>query len=136
MIKPLEWTPEMASREFSCSATTIIRRLNALGEKPGERGKYTTRQIAAAIYNDIDAAKLRNAQLEGDLLELELREKNGKLVAVADVSRVWRGYMTSVRQIIKYHPALPEDLKESLLVELRDAPIVKLDEPAEDESEK
>jgi hypothetical protein len=100
--KRVEWTIEQAAAEFDINPRTLSKRLKQNGTEPAlEGGKFSTKQIAAAVFGDMDGEKLRETRLRADLLQVELAEKNRDLLARDEVLRVWSGVVVAMRQVVK-----------------------------------
>ena len=96
----VKWTIQKAATEFDCHAATLSKRLKLADIIPGPDGMFTTRQICAAVYGDMDGEKLREVRHRANLLELQEQQLRRELVPVADVQRVWGAIVVAVRQYI------------------------------------
>lgn len=101
---------------------TLAKRLKTAGIEPGEDGKFSTKQICAAVFGDMDGEKLRETRHRANLLEIDEQERRKELVRVDAVDRVWRSYFVATRQHVKNHQKIPDDLKAEILLELREIP--------------
>jgi|GEM_PF-3373810 len=122
VLKGVRWEVTQASVEFDLHKATLSKRLKTAGIEPGEDGKFSTKQICAAVFGDMDGEKLRVERHRANLLEIEEKEKRNELVSVAAVDRVWRSYLIATRQHVRNHQKIPEDLKSEILLELREIP--------------
>ena len=88
---------------------------------PGADGKFSTRQICAAVYCGMDGERLREVRHRANLLELQEQQLRRELVPVADVQRVWGAIVVAVRQYIWNCNAEETDRRRWLaeLVELK-----------------
>ncbi len=98
--KVIRWTIPEAASEFDLHANTLSKRLKTASIEPGPDGRWSTAQICAAVYGDMDGEKLREVRHRANLLELEEKEKLRQLLPAADVERVWGGIMVAIRQSI------------------------------------
>ena len=57
-----------------------------------------------------------------NLLAIEERKANGEVLATEDVLRVWVGYLTHVKMVVRHSP-LPEAKKIEILAQLKEIPI-------------
>lgn len=118
----IRWTLETAAREFEIAPRTLSKRITSSGIVGGDDLKFSTKQICAAVFGDMDGEKLRETRHRANLLEIEEKEKRQELVAAAAVEKVWRSYLVAVRQHVKNHQRIPDDLKSEILLELREIP--------------
>ena len=110
--------PQAAS-EFDIHAATLAKRIKTAGIEPGTDGKWSTVQICAAVFGDMDSEKLRETRHKANLLELEEKEKRRQLVPIDDVGRVWDSVVIALRQAVWNFDA-PEETRRQWLGELRD----------------
>jgi hypothetical protein len=112
-----------AAREFSVSIETVRKRLIAAEEFPDEDKTYSTIQIATAVFGSLHAArlveteergrnwKLRNAALEGELLDKSL------------LMQALSGVFSAIAQIISSSP-LPRREKDDILSNISGIPLL------------
>lgn len=67
--EPLRWTISRAALEFRRDGTTISKRLREIGADMGADKCYSTGQIAAACYGDIDLERARKVRAEAEQAE-------------------------------------------------------------------
>lgn len=113
----MAWTAEYACTEFGINPRTLRARLTQGGHAPDENGKWTTRQICAAVFGDIAGEKLRKVKQEADKLEMENRQTSGELIEVPAVIEVGQRFTFAVRQVIVNSKLSTED-KQAILNEL------------------
>jgi hypothetical protein len=94
------WTINAAAREFNRDRKTLSKRLRHANIMPGADGKFSTRQICAAVYGGMDGERLREVRHRANLLELQEQQLRRELVPVADVQRVWGAVIVAIRQYI------------------------------------
>lgn len=123
--RALRWSVTRAAREFHVDFKTLAKRLTAAAVSPGPDGRYSTLEIARALYldgGDIDAEKLRKVRLECDLLQRKLDEADGRLLDADAVLRCWSQAVLNVRGTILALP-LPEANRYAILDAITDIPL-------------
>lgn len=100
MAASVRWTVAAAAVEFGLDDLTLTKRIKTSEIVPGADGKFSTRQICAAVYGDMDGEKLREVRHRANLLELQEQQLRRELVPVADVQRVWGAVIVAIRQYI------------------------------------
>ena len=100
MAASVRWTVAAAAVEFGLDDLTLSKRIKTSEIVPGADGKFSTRQICAAVYGDMDGEKLREVRHRANLLELQEQQLRRELVPVADVQRVWGAVIVAIRQYI------------------------------------
>jgi hypothetical protein len=120
--KVIRWTAYEAACEFDIHRDTLSRRLKQAGIEPGEDGKWSTKQIAAAVFGDIDSEKLRVERHRANLLELEENERRRMLIPAHSVSETWGAMHVAIRTAI-WNCDAPEADRRRWLGELRDLKI-------------
>ena len=100
MAASVRWTVAAAAVEFGLDDLTLTKRIKTSEIVPGTDGKFSTRQICAAVYGDMDGEKLRDVRPRANLLELQEQQLRRELVPVADVQRVWGAVIVAIRQYI------------------------------------
>lgn len=123
-VKAIRWTCEAAQSEFGTDAETISKRLRASGVTPGEDGKFSTRQIALAVFGDIDGEKLRLAHHQANLSEMEDKRQKGKLLDAAQVQSVWEQHVVALRTAVWNFDAA-EDVRRRWMLELKSVPVAE-----------
>ena len=121
MAASVRWTVAAAAVEFGLDDLTLSKRIKTSEIVPGADGKFSTRQICAAVYGDMDGEKLREVRHRANLLELQEQQLRRELVPVADVQRVWGAVIVAIRQYIWNCNAEETDRRRWLaeLVELK-----------------
>lgn len=117
-IESLAWTIDRASREFGPNPRTIQGRLTRAGIAPDENGRYTTKQICAAVFGDTDGEKLRKLKEEADSVALDNARIRGELISVEDAVLLNRRVAFAIRQKILALP-LPVEKRNDLLHEIQ-----------------
>ena len=111
------WNIERAAAEFGINRRTLSNWL--IGTKPDDDGKFSTKEICAAVYGDLEKAKIRLAEATAGRAELRLAKEKGAVVAIEDVAKAWGNITASVRLRIA-ETTLSEDEKVVILADLRD----------------
>lgn len=99
----MKWTLLKAGTEFGCSRETIRRGLAANGV--AEKKTYSTREIHRALAGDLKSARAREAMANAKLKEDVLAEREGVLVEMAEVERLYGEALIPVRQRLLSMPA-------------------------------
>ena len=94
------WTVDRGSIEFSIDTKTLTARLRRANVLPGEDGKYSTAQIAGAVYGDHKLELIRGAQVDREMREIELSKMRGETILVADVKPTLDNIHRAIRRII------------------------------------
>ncbi len=96
----LRWTIERAGTEFNINPRTLRQRLTAQAIQAGEDGRFSTSQICAAVFGDIQGERLRKTREEADNLALKNDELRGELVQVALVKQMVSEIILANKQTI------------------------------------
>lgn len=71
---------ERAAREFGVDKETISKRVTAQGIIAGKDRCFSTAEICAAVFGDIESEKLRSERHKANLLEMDEMERKGVLI--------------------------------------------------------
>lgn len=107
-----------AQKEFGAHRDTLKAKLIRNGEQPAKDDTYSTAQIVAAIFGDIESEKLRKVKEEADKLSLANRQTRGDLISVDDAIAIAQRFASAARQAIVMSKLSPEE-KNAVLSELR-----------------
>ena len=120
-VAGMRWGIERAAAEFAIDRKTLAKRLVALGDRglAGPDTCFSTMQICAAVYGDLQIAKIRRAQADAELSELDLKQKSALVVLTSDVVSAWSKITQAVRLRIS-ETSLSDDEKQVILADLRD----------------
>lgn len=121
-IKPLRWTLERAAAEFGIDRKTLAKRVTVKGIQPGDDGKFSTKEIASAVFSDGQAAKVSLALSQKENFDLRNKKLSGALVDPKQCQELWDSAMIALRQKISDAP-IPEALKTELVKDLQAIPI-------------
>ena len=114
---PIRWTLERASREFGMDKKTLSGRVKRAGILPGPDGNWSTAQIAAAVFGDLESERIRETRSKADLNEQKLATEQNRLVDRDDFARTWQDRFLSMVRIIK-SSKLSEDEQHAIQTEL------------------
>lgn len=131
---PLRWAINKAASEFGIDRRTLERRLAEASVSPGRDRKYSTGQICAAVFGDMDSAKLRRANAEADLAEMDRNERAKKLISADIVQSVWTDALSQMRAIVMAAD-LPKLTRTQLIKQLKEIPLSEYKEPATQDSD-
>ena len=78
--KRIQWTQEHAAAEFGINPRTLSARLKQLDIKPSDGKHYSTKQIATAVYGDLERERIRLTSAEANAQEVKNRVEAGELI--------------------------------------------------------
>ncbi len=114
----IRWTLEMGSSEFGIDRKTITKRAKTSGIIAGEDGKYSTSDLAAAIFGSMHGETLRKVREEADKLALQNQRERNELVEADLVIKFCNGIGVVLRQKL-LASSMSTDEKDELLAEIR-----------------
>lgn len=116
-LKQIRWTQEHAASEFAINPRTLSARIKQLGILPGDDGKYSTKEMAAAVFGDLERERIRLTSAEADAQERENRVTEGELVEITEFQKDYAPiYVEMVRLIRSFK--LTDDEQDMLLAKL------------------
>jgi hypothetical protein len=108
--KAIRWTINNAALEFQVGTKTVSSRLKSASMRPGSDGKYSTVQIAEALFDSEHVQRVRLTKEQADAKEMENAESVGKLVPVIDLANRMRPALEAMAKLAKDCPAFePEE---------------------------
>lgn len=116
-LNPVRWSLLYAQSEFGVDRKTLQKRLNAEEVEPGKDGKYSTKQIASAVFGDIQGERLRKTREEADSLALRNAEMRGELVSVTLVKQMVSEIILANKQTV-LASQLEQETKNEILANL------------------
>lgn len=126
-VKPLRWTVFLASQEFHKTGNHIREGLRNQNISAGSDGKYSTQDIARAIY-DRDALEVRAKQAKWQsqidsarIARDRVKENERRLVDVAETLEMFADIQTTIVQVIR-HSRLTQGEKDILVQKIMNAP--------------
>lgn len=117
-FEPVRWSIGQAAYEFGIDHRSLSKRLTQADLAPGEDGRFSTRQIAAAVWGDADSESLRKLTQEADKLEIQNRRARGELIEADAVYRHFEGVFVSLRQRIMASKLTREE-QDDLMLDLQ-----------------
>lgn len=131
---PIQWTLTAAQQEFGVHRDTIKTRLMQQGAAPDELGYYTTKQLTAAIFNDLTAERTGLTRAQREHWELENKQAAGLLINVDEAIAMVHQFTYAIRQKILMS-GLTDKEKNNLLLELQRIGEMDFTKTASDEVE-
>jgi phage terminase Nu1 subunit (DNA packaging protein) len=116
--QPIRWSLSHAGAEFSIDPKTLSKRLIGASIAPGNDGCYSTAQIAAVMFGDLGAARLRKMEAEAQSAELEAKRKAGEVVFRDECIFVWKDSITRCGRVFDRCNYIPRNLVERLRNEI------------------
>lgn len=116
-VERLRWTIQQASEEFNRDHKAIKRNLLSLDIHAGDDGKFSTADMARAVFGDIDAERLRKTKEEADRIALENEKLRGNLVEVSMVKQLGETIFVGLRQKI-LASSMDDQEKDELLTDM------------------
>ena len=116
-VKFIRWGVETAATEFQINPRTLRKRLKALSLEP-KRGKYSTKQICAAVFGDMDGERLRLVREQADCQAIENAQARGELIHVDNLIPKLTQFTSAARQRILSNLKLDESEKDKILGDL------------------
>lgn len=99
---PIRWTIHHAAAEFGVNDKTLSRRLKAAGIAAAADGRFSSKDILAAIISglggDYGRERTRLTAAEADVKELQREKLRGALLEAEVVARAWEIIVTTIRQ--------------------------------------
>jgi hypothetical protein len=80
---------------------------------------FSTRDICAAVFGDMEGEKLRNLRRDAELKEIELARLNRELIAAEKVLETWGVVFIALRQAV-WNCDAPEAVRRRWLAEIQD----------------
>ena len=123
---PIRWSIRKVTTEFGIAETTLKTGLKRHGISPGEDQRFTTQQIAKAIFDNerydarLKEAKTRTAEDEAEEVHNRLLLQRGTLLRTETVEACFVEIFTQIAQCIRHLPHLTREHKESALKILHD----------------
>jgi len=112
---------EQAASEFGINPRTLSARLRQAGIQPGEDRCFSTAQICAAVFGNMDGEKLRLVREQADKVEIENRVSRKQLIDVTELAPILAKFITAARQRIISNMKLDRDEKDKIISHLGEA---------------
>jgi hypothetical protein len=121
----LTWTQERAASEFGLNPRTLATRLKQSGAKPDEQGRWSTKQIATAVFGDLELERIRKTRAEADEVERRNSQTDGELVEKDEFCKKYETVYVEMVRIIRTS-GLNDTEQDGLLTKLSEAHTAKL----------
>ena len=115
----IRWTVERAATEFGLARETLSNRIKRAGIIAGADGRWSTKQICAAVHGDFESEKLRNLRDDAEIKEFELGRLKRQLVEAEKVFETWSAVFVALRQAV-WNCDAPEVYRRRWLAEIQD----------------
>ncbi len=119
----IEWTQDRACKEFGINPKTLSGRLTRAGipgTRKGMKFVFTTKEIATAIFGDLELARIRETLAKAEEVEKRNAESDGTLVDIDDFCRAYETIAVEMVRIIRT-AGLSETAEDALLTKLSEA---------------
>ena len=114
----IRWTIEKAATEFGVNRGTLTKKLRTNETEPAEDGKFSTKQIVSAIYDDSQSERTRLYREQADRLAIANAKSRSEQVDAETVFKAYEGVFIAIRQTI-LASNLGDAEKSELLANLR-----------------
>lgn len=94
----MKWTISKAVIEWNIDPKTLKKGMVSRGLKIEKGKSYTTLQICSAIYGDLEYERTLEARERRRSLEKDNAERDGELVELVEVQRIYGEALLPVRQ--------------------------------------
>ena len=127
---PIRWSLHRAESEFGRAVRTIRTGLQAAGISPGKDGKYSTREIATALFGfgtlerRAREAKMQRIIDEAEIAKIERDESRGRLIPLQMLKDYAADIFTQTVTFIR-HSKLSDAEKRQLIEQLRATEFVR-----------
>lgn len=118
--EPIRWTMERAAKEFGRDRKTLSKYLTERGERAGDDGRFSTKQIADALYIGVDLEKeqARLTARNADIAEVRLARARNEVIDTETVFRIWENIRVAITRTI-LTCGLTHKEKDHILSELK-----------------
>ena len=113
-LKTVVWTLSLAGNEFGVDEDTVKRKLAQADIKPNAKGRFTTRQICAALYGSQHSERLELLRQQTEEKQLKNAERAGRLISIEDAEAVANRAAAAIRSRIMAS-TIPKDEKARIL---------------------
>ena len=122
-----------AAPEFDINPKTLSKRIKTGNIVPGSDGKFSTVQICAAAFGDIQGERLRKTRAEADEKEIKNKRMLGRLIDRDVVSSVINRFAATIRAKVMASP-LPIEDRNEILNDLKSLAETELENAEEEDS--
>ncbi|MEW6306759.1 MAG: hypothetical protein AB1705_25105 [Verrucomicrobiota bacterium] len=113
----LRWSVNTAATEFEIDRRTLAKQIAGAGIAAGPDGKFSTREICQAIYDDERRERLREIKERADKLEMENAERRGELIDAEVIYKHFEGIYVAFRARV-LASSLSNEEKDEILTDL------------------
>lgn len=92
---------EAASAEFAVNPRTLSARLTQSGISPAKDGKFSTKEIARAIFGDLEIERTRLVRAEAIAQERDNRKTDEKLIDLDEFAKDYEPIYLAIVRVIK-----------------------------------
>jgi phage terminase Nu1 subunit (DNA packaging protein) len=96
----LRWSINQAAAEFGLTHQTLTKRLRQSSSVPGADGRYSTRQILAAVFNDVNSERIRLYREQADKLAFENAKARAEQIDAGEVYKAYEGIFAAMRTTV------------------------------------
>ena len=132
-LNQIRWTVVEAAPEFDINPKTLSKRIKTGNTVPGSDGKFSTVQICAAAFGDIQGERLRKTRAEADEKEIKNKRMLGRLIDRDVVSSVINRFAATIRAKVMASP-LPIEDRNEILNDLKSLAETELENAEEEDS--
>lgn len=116
-LKQIRWTQEHAASEFAINPRTLSARIKQLGITPGDDGRYSTKEMATAVFGDLEREKIRLTSAEADAQERENLLELGKLIDATEFEKDYAPIYVEMVRLVR-SSKINDDEQDALLAKL------------------
>lgn len=119
--KSERWNLNRAAQEFDINQRTLSKRFKTCGIESGADGKWSTKEVCAAVFGDIDGERLRLVRAQADEKEISNAEQRGELVRFKDLLELAHRGLAAMTATVMGMTHLTIEDRESIINQLRAA---------------
>ena len=86
-VQYIRWNLKRAAAEFGLEEHSLSKRIKQKSILPGKDKRYSTKQIAHAVFGDLEFERIRETAAKADQLERENAVAQRKFIATDEVQR-------------------------------------------------
>jgi hypothetical protein len=99
-ISAMRWDLPKAAIEFGTDTRVLLKKLEVAHQAPDARGRYSTRQIIDACFDNQYQHRSALLAAQTEKLAIQNAVKRGELVPVKEVKAFWGKAATTLRPLI------------------------------------
>ncbi len=119
--KQIRWTIEEAATEFNINPRTLSKRCKVGSIEAGKDRKFSTAQICAAVFGDIEGERLRLTRAQADEKELSNAETRKELVRFSDLLEIAHRALSAMTSTVMGMTHITVEDREAIIKQLRAA---------------